>query len=318
MWCGNAEDVEQTQKERKTNAPQRLPRKRPRALTFICPDKSSPSTTRNLSTSKDSVPRRKFDQSQSALFARLPGEIRHLIWIKVLGRHLLHVARAPKRLLAIDCAAKVNVGPDLLETRFHGCWGVTRHLGTTPGFYLYPRNHHPSKPANLLPLLQTCRRIYTETISILYEDNIFDINHLDTLVYLQQSVLPQRLNQIRVLNLTWDFKWPTAISPAPYDLATWREACNTLASFASLQELMVYLTGENDLTPGTYWKDRWGPVLEALTRTKAAKKFNVFLPWSEDECAEAAKEGGYPFKLVSKVEVPLPLDELCNNDDIEL
>lgn len=297
MWCANSEDVEQTQRERKTNAPQRLPPTRPRALTFICPEKSD------------------FDQSQSALLARLPAEVRRLIWLKVLGGHLLHIARAPKRLLAIDCADKVHIGSDLLETRFHACWGVTRRQDTTPGFYISPRDH-PSRPANLLPLLQTCRRVYSEAISILYQDNVFDINHLDTLIYLRQSVLPQRLNQIRTLNLIWDFKWPTATSRAPYDLATWQEACNILATFTGLQELTVYLTGENDLTAGTYWKDRWGPLLETLAQIESVK-FDVFIPWTEEECAKAEKDGGYPFRLVSKIQVMLPLDEYCSDSDIE-
>jgi hypothetical protein len=317
MKCGNAEDVNRTQKERRTNAPQRLPRQRSRALT--CPLPTKPDKPRRLwNPFKKSVCQQTFNQFQSALFAQLPGEIRQLIWTEVLGGHLLHVARAPMRLLAIVCAEKFG---HELETRRHGCWGCTSRrlsMGTTPGFYLGPRHHHPSKPANLLPLLQTCRIIYTETISILYEDNIFDINHLDTLIYLQQSLLPRRLNQIRVLNFTWDFKWPTATSPAPYDITTWREACDALASFAGLQELMVHLTGPNDLMPGAYWKNRWGPLLEALTRIKAAKKFHVLLPWSEDECVEAAKEGRYPFRLVSKAETPLAFDQLRNDDTIEL
>ena len=83
-----------------------------------------------------------------------------------------------------------------------------------------------------------------------------------------------------------------------------------------MQELTVHLTGENDLTPSTYWKDRWGPLLEALAQIKSVK-FDVFFPWTEDECAEAEKDGGYPFKLVSKIKVPLPLDELCGDSDIE-
>lgn len=315
MWCGNAEDLEQTQMERYTNAPQRLSSKRPRALTLLSLG-SSQSEKHESSASQASVPQQKFDQSQSALCS-LPLEIRRIIWGKVLSRKLLHILRVPKRLLAIECAGKEDIGPDL-DTRSHGCWGITRHLDTTPGLYLYPREHHLSTPANLLPLLQTCRKIYTETISTLYEENIFDVNHLDTILYLQHSVLPQRLNQIRVLNLTWDFKYPTAISSPPYDLATWQETCDILASFADLQRLTVHLTGDNDLTTGNYWKDRWGPLLDALTRIKPASEFKVFLPWSEDECAGAAKEGRYLFELVSKVKVPVQLDELCDDSDLEV
>ncbi|MCJ1372319.1 hypothetical protein MMC20_003542 [Loxospora ochrophaea] len=310
--CGNAEDCKRTRKERKINAPQRLPRQRPRALTCPLPDESS----RSWHLFKKSSPQRTLDQAQSALLARLPTEIRRLIWFEVLGGHLLHIARRPKRLLAIGCPE--NFGPEL-QTGQHGCWGLMNmaYFGCrTPGIY-HPRSRHPAKPANLLPLLQTCRKIYTETISMLYGDNIFDINHLDTLMYLQRSVLPQRLNQIQVLNFTWYFVYPTVGSSVPYNLATWREACDVLASFAGLQELMLHLTG-SDLTPGTFGRSQQGPVLEALTRIKTAKKFDVFLHWSEDQCAAVAKEGGYPFRLAPEIEVPYtPLDR-CSDGIVEL
>lgn len=310
--CGNAEDFKKTQKTRKTNAPQRLPRRRPRALTFpTAPDKS----TRSWNPFRKSVSQQTSDQSQSILLAWLPAEVRQLIWAEVLGGHLLHIVRARKRLLAISCAE--NVGPNL-ETRWHGCWGHASDpisMGTTPGFYL-PRSKHPAEPAKLLPLVQTCRRIYKETISMLYADNIFDINHLDTIIYLQKSVLPQRLDQMCALNLTWNFRYSTPSSPAPYDIGTWRETCDILASFTGLQELTIHLTG-NELTPGAYLKSRRGPLLQAFAHIKVTKRFDVFLPWSEEECMAVAKECSYPFRLISKIEVPLAPEE-SNNGFIEL
>lgn len=142
------------------------------------------------------------EQLQCPLVAQLPAEIRHIIWVAALGGRVLHIVRIKKRLLAIDCATIFeSIGPDL-DTSHHGCWGLTSHMANPSGFYQYPRSRHPARPANLLPLLQTCRRIYRETISILYETNVIDVNHVDTLEYLRRSVLPQRLNQIRILNLT--------------------------------------------------------------------------------------------------------------------
>lgn len=72
-----------------------------------------------------------------------------------------------------------------------------------------------------------------------------------------------------------------------------------LASLTGLYELTLHLTGKPDLMPGA--QDRWAPLLEALIPIKAAKKFDVFLPWSEGQCARAS-ECGYPFRLVWKVE----------------
>lgn len=288
---GFGENIEQTQEERKTNAPRRLPEQRPRALTLTCAflAENQPTQTQTC------------NQSQSVLFGRLAKEVRQLIWTEVLGGHFLHIARAPKRLLAIRCAEGSEVK---LETGRHGCWGVTsrrRELGYTPGFYHLPIFQHPAKPASLLPLLQTCRQIYLESISIPYTENIFDINHIDTLLYLQQSILPRRLAQIRAVNLAWNFQLPVTIGPTPYNLETWREACNVLAaSYTGLSVLTVHLTGSTVFWPGNKFKDRWGLVLEALVPIKA-KKFDVLLPWSEDECVEAAEEGAYSFRLVSKL-----------------
>ena len=188
-------------------APPRLPRNRPRALTYPLPVEPDD-------------PQRTCDQSKSALIS-LPFELRRQIWIEVLSGHLLHITRDAKRLVAIDCTVKNDKTKAEFETRRHGCWGVTDwspHMDYwwMPGCYQRPRDGHPARPANLLPLLQTCRLIYTETVSMLYEDNIFDFNHTNMLIYLECYVLPKRLNQIRVLNLTWGITYP----PVPQDAYT--------------------------------------------------------------------------------------------------
>lgn len=304
MRCGNAENIKQTQKQRITCAPQPLPRTRPRALTE--PDSSNQPVS--WSPFKLVILQQTYDQFQPPIFARLPSEVRRLVWAESLGGHLLHIVRVSKRLAATSCSERVHVETEFaLQTHRHGCWGITSGplgLRPTPSYYLHPQSNRPVKSVNFLPLLQTCRRIYAETISTLYEDNIFDINHLDTILYLQRSVLPLRPNQIRVLNLTWEFKWPVAINPTPYNLATWCETCEALAGLAGLQELSVYLKGM-DLLPGTSRKERRWSLLEALTLIKTARKFCVFLPWSQDECLQTAEEDGWPFKLVSGIERPL-------------
>lgn len=157
------ENKRKVQKERKKNAPPVLPRQPPRSLTY--PPQAENSThqwIRNLL--KIVSPQYTCEQSESVLFARLPAEIRQFIWTEFLGGHLLHIVRAPKRLLAITCTE--NNSPDL-ETRRHGCWGVTNWSPWTypiHGIYCGARPSHPAKPASLLSLLKSCRRIYTETI----------------------------------------------------------------------------------------------------------------------------------------------------------
>ena len=102
------------------------------------------------------------------------------------------------------------------------CWDLNHgdDTGSTPWYYDGPLDNHPARAANLLALLQACRLVYTETMPLLYRDNVFNADHPDTLIYLRRSVLARRLDRIRVLNFTRDFKWHTAASPVPYDSFT--------------------------------------------------------------------------------------------------
>lgn len=214
---------------------------------------------------------------------------------------MLHIVRAKKRLLAIDCAeAFEGIGPDF-ETSHHGCWGLTTRFAGPFGFYTSQRTDHPARAANLLPLLQTCRRVYRETIPILYETNIFDINHVDTLTYLRRSVLPQRLDQIRKLNFTCEFQSHSDYGP-PYDLDTWIAACDSLARLAGLEELMVHLIGYEGLSVGGT-RNAWHERLLPLFQLKVSKRFEVFLPDPEDKRLQIAGEGTCPFKLSPRITI---------------
>lgn len=217
---------------------------------------------------------------------------------------MLHIVRAAeKRLLAIDCAE--SIGPDL-ETGRHGCWGLTEEFANPAAFYGGSWSEHPARPANLLPLLQTCRRIYQETICILYEDNIFDLNHVDTLAYLRRTVLPQRLDQIRVLNFTFYFKWFMR-DVVPYDLTTWSETCNSLARLAGLEELKMHLT-ESLVLYQVGKPCQWAQILEPLMQIMIPKKFQVVVPLPEDSCLQMAREKNYPFQLLPQIDEPIELD----------
>ncbi|TGO55962.1 hypothetical protein BCON_0084g00300 [Botryotinia convoluta] len=286
MKCGNAEDMTETQKERKAKAPRKLPRNRPRST----------------------IKQKSVDQSQSSLFARLPSEIRHLIWLETLGGQFLHIARANKRLLAIDC---VESDPEFRE-RWHGCWGgksANHCFGHVPGFYMGPRSDSSAKPANLLPLLQTCRRIYTETVVIIYKSNIFNINHIDTLLYMERSILRQRLNQTSILYLTCKLTLHEEPYFAPYDIGTWRRACSVLVGLTGLQELTIRLLGGlgDWIEP---YEELTGPLMEI----KVAKRFDLLLPCSEKGCENFVRGKRFPFRVLSKPCLPLPSPELVNGE----
>lgn len=339
MWppvpCGNAEDSDGSAAERAANAPPLLPAKRPRALTLPLPsedggeegddeggnrdggeqqsssgrymlrNRPGPNITQAARNTPSSARQHTADQSQSRLLSTLPTEIRQAIWRHAVGGQLLHLTRVPNRLVALECAQPKDLTKDL-ETLRHDCWCMTRIgalRGTIPRVYRAKNGAQPTRPANLLPLLQTCRLVYAEAVSTLYQDNIFDIDHLDTLLYMKRCILPQRLRQITRLNFSWDFSQP--VYPDSPRHKTWCEACDVLSSLSRLQELTIHLTGTFDVTSEYYESKSWVPLLDALKQVKATRRYDVYIPWSEEECSRAAAENDFPFTLVSRPQKPL-------------
>lgn len=334
--CGNAEDPDGTAAARAANAPPLLPAKRPRALTLPLPSEDGgeegddegdsrdggkqqsssssrymlrnrprPNITKAPRKTSFSGRQRTADQSQSRLFSTLPAEIRRAIWRHAVGGQLLHIARVPNRLVALECAQPKDLTKDL-ETLRHDCWCMKRIgalRGTITRVYRSKNSAQPTRPANLLPLLQTCRLVYTEAVSMLYQDNIFDVDHVDTLLYMKRCILPQRLHQITRLNYSWDFSQP--VYPDSPRYKTWCEACNVLSTLSRLQELTIHLTGTFDITSKDYEGKSWVPLLDGLKQVKATRRYDVYIPWSEEECSRAATENDFPFTLVSWPQKPL-------------
>ncbi|KAJ5123605.1 hypothetical protein N7448_009702 [Penicillium atrosanguineum] len=346
--CGNAEDPIGTAAARAANAPPLLPARRRRALTIPLPsedggeegngeggsrdggeqqssssrymlrNRPGPNITKAARKTSPSGSQRTADQSQSRLLSTLPAEIRRVIWRHAVGGQLLHMARVPNRLVALECAQPKDLTKDL-ETLRHDCWCMTRIgalRGTITRVYRAKNSAQPTRPANLLPLLQTCRLVYTEAVSMLYQDNIFDIDHVDTLLYIQRCILPQRLHQITRLNYSWDFSQP--VYPDSPQYKTWREACIGLLSLSRLQELTIHLTGTFHVSPEYYESKSWVPLLDGLKQVKAAPRYNVYVPWSEEECSWAAAENDFPFTLVSRPQKPLTPRKTAKGETITL
>ena len=159
------EDFEKTAKKRKKLAPSPLPDPRPRALTIpLAEETSQKAAWWNQSSLKRTwftLKRRSqanLDQSSSLLISKLPWEIRQQIFKEVVGGHWLHVVRTLHKLLAIKCVEEPGEDQDTSE---HACWGMDYKdtLFPTPDFYRGPSPASTAAPANLLPLLLTCRLV---------------------------------------------------------------------------------------------------------------------------------------------------------------
>lgn len=80
-----------------------------------------------------------------------------------------------------------------------------------------------------------------------------------------------------------------------------------LLSLSRLQELTIHLTGTFDVTSEYYESKSWVPMLDGLKQVKATRRYDVYIPWSEEECSRAAAENDFPFILVSRPQKPLIL-----------
>ena len=70
-----------------------------------------------------------------------------------------------------------------------------------------------------------------------------------------------------------------------------------LVGLSGLQELTLHLTGQY-LETVLGRAHHWNIVVESLVHVKPSKKFLIYLPWSEDDCAKMAEGRDYPFIML--------------------
>ncbi|KAF2810795.1 uncharacterized protein BDZ99DRAFT_462114 [Mytilinidion resinicola] len=216
-------------------------------------------------------------QKQSALFNKLPAEIRQIIWEYVIADEdrPIHILQYKKRLRNMPCSNHRGPGEQLsVYTGFHKCTGYEGNYGNAlevqPG-------------ANLSQLVKTCRQIYTEAIDVLYSQTAFRIEHLDTLTYFSTFILPHHFNRITTLRLLWFFHidifedLPNPTKP-PHDLATWQQTCDILAGMEGLVDLDIELSTET-----SYFKKISSRVklLQTMKDIKPKGRFDLtaWAPW---------------------------------------
>ncbi|KAI9800270.1 MAG: hypothetical protein M1833_003384 [Piccolia ochrophora] len=266
-------DAEFIAKQQRAHAPPPLPSRRKRALTPPLPPQSRIAAL--VRTHQKTI-----HQSHSPFFSELPHDVRRLIYQEVLvpGSNLVHIVKLHKKLGHVRCRWRgKGTGP-------HDCWGTS----TSDGLY---RGTLTSTAADggLLPLLMTCRQVqssYSEAITILYAHTTFDLAGLDSLLFLSSTILPQRLNTIRSIDLFWDFRYldsPYSDTARPFDfphdVATWERAWRVLAGMEGLRELKVMLV-DNDWTLDRVTEEKIFQPLRAVTQPTV---FEVDVRWPASE-----------------------------------
>jgi hypothetical protein len=125
----------------------------------------------------------------------------------------------------------------------------------------------------------TCKpcNSYSEAIDLLYTQNGFYFNDLDTIWWFASTVLPRRLNVVRFLFIEWDcvcYWIPGLRVPPPYDRYTWFKVWQIIASMEGLRELRVRLWNGPRMDRGTEVQ-----VFQPLREVKRPRIFELELPW---------------------------------------
>ncbi|KAF7183933.1 hypothetical protein CNMCM7691_004423 [Aspergillus felis] len=235
--------------------------------------RSRRSLTLTLPPQQEDVQQRSHDQLQSLFFTKLAPEIRRMIYREILvPSSALHVRRTHRRLCSMPCR-NLNPQADMQSDIHSSCYPPWADDGTVarrlPG-----ESPHQDQ---ILPLLCSCRRVYTEAIGLLYEENKF---HFDSPLTIQ------------ALSLSFEHRAIVANV-----LSAWEQACGVLAGIEALEELVVTL---RSLDMGTLYKPL--PLLTLLRPLTKIQvwKFVVQVPPHDDPEGIVGGLGVVPFKLETK------------------
>ena len=268
--------------------PRALPSCRPRTLT----GPPSPSTSQYTT----------YAQLQSSLF-NVPLEIRRLIYRYALTSDIKHIVRLGPRLGHIHCR-----DPQYTRPWFHRCWGITvkgsdLHHGPHNDF-LTDEGTGKKNKRGLLLLVMACRRIYAEAIPVLYGETTFSMLHLESLIFLSETILPHRLNTIRSVELGWYFYFPHPLysrgaqdlDRTRHDIATWERVWSILADMEGLRMLRVDLVGRW-MEPLTAEQERL--LVWPAMQVKRPRVWDLIIDWEDPGGNRFDWEAqGAPFKVV--------------------
>ncbi|EKD19834.1 uncharacterized protein L3040_002481 [Drepanopeziza brunnea f. sp. 'multigermtubi'] len=224
--------------------------KRPRSLT------PTPSTERFFSYD---------EQNQSSLF-KLPPAAFALLYQYLLGDRLIHIVVSNDGLRHSRCQVELpNHHDECHEQRCRG-------LKLPSGLY----TDRSQVQDNFLPLLQTCRKIYSSAIHVLYKSNIFDFDSMESLLRLSTTILPQRFDSIQRLSLDFRFKASFRFGQGTpsTDWPRWERLWRVIGSMEGLQEVWVRIEWHKE-DVGLVKERMW---LDELSMVKRLKTFEVELP----------------------------------------
>jgi hypothetical protein len=242
---------------------------------------------------------RTLHQEQSLFFARLPLEIRRMVYEYVVGSETVHLTLGAKQKFGHfvcedddeesegrECACRVLVGGKQSAKLDRACVGLIRACRRmyVLSSLLQARTSRgdstvtgPDKPNR-----------YSEAVPYLYNPHTFSLLHATHLLYLPSRTPQQRLDSIRTLRLRWAIRALPHLRRGPAhrlayheDTANWEKGWAILASLQSLRSLCVVVT---DPSPQRMWEGNWleleALLLEPVKRVVRPGRFELVLPYA--------------------------------------
>ncbi|OAK95329.1 hypothetical protein IQ06DRAFT_284192 [Phaeosphaeriaceae sp. SRC1lsM3a] len=242
------------------------------------PKSRNPFASSSSTWSRDVVPlptapldARTHAQDQSIFFAKLPLELRTMVYEYLMGEGVVHLTMGSKKrfghfvcedeLGGRECRCRVLVGGGKEGGRLDGgCAAVVR----------------------------TCRRMYAEAVPHLYRSHAFSLLHSTHLLYLPTRIPQPRIETIRALRLRWAIRGLPQLRRGPSqrlayreDTANWERGWAIIAGMAGLRDLYVAII---DPSPQVIWERNWieleQQLLEPVKKVTAPEWFELTLPFS--------------------------------------
>lgn len=225
-------------------------------------------------------------QSLSPLFSHLIPELRWMVYLQLLGGLTIE----------IEASHGGHGGPKGSEGRFvHFASRITRAsvLSTSLQDQVWQggswdRSKNDFTPS-ILPVLQSCRRVYNEAIDILYSANVFQNRRNYQLPCLTKYLLKQRLEGIRLFRCRLEIGYPWHVMHIPLE---------ALALMRGLKSLRIdgeadgMVDGEDtDTIDPMKWRERKGHILSPLRQLQYIEEVDVYLPILDSSLGLDARVG---------------------------
>ncbi|KAF2851648.1 hypothetical protein T440DRAFT_517137 [Plenodomus tracheiphilus IPT5] len=197
-------------------------------------------------------------QGQSDFFAKLPLELRRMVYEFVVGSEVVHLTLGQKRrfghfICEDDGRRRGGGGDDDKECSCRVLVGGKESEKLNRG---------------ALNMLTVCRRMYIETTPHLYNPHIFSLLHTTHLLLLPTRTPTPLLNHIRTLRLRWSIRALPYLRRGPAsrlayreDTENWERGWSIIANMQGLRDLYVVLS---DPSPGGVWERSWLELEEEL------------------------------------------------------